>query len=501
MPPLWRFGPNFDIVQQDINLIFIDKQGICNMKNSWKPTLNRIMLAFGLLTTGCIYTLTPQKPPSVAEVFGGLNEQQITEQVKMGQDYLEWLDKHGSKQEKDEFERMLIETLNNMTDDDFKDIQAIAQLVEPHLAQPAETTTTAQETKDENKKETPVVEANDTEELKKLISTITQRIDDIFQKLSSSKECQEEIDARWKSKSTFNNMKRQIQQLKNDRLAKKLGKKDKDLDDTDKKLVDALKKFLKDLTQENDALAIEDDFGLPSSYSVEQKHLKQTKSILNMLDDYIDTLLPMLEKFLQQHEPEALAMAKEAEEKTKKAVKDATDATVRKPSPDARPTASTQGGTRSSTNPGAGYPSDYGTYPEYYDQASYPGMSSSSPQATLPSEGTSSSTTPKAKSEIAPTATAKDKEKTKDKNDIYNYVISELEGHMADDYPATYEEKFTNFMQKDIADSYTPPMVVDAGNPDQFTTWVNSFESYANNIKERFTKEFATKETDIDESK
>lgn len=490
MLPLWRLDPKFDIVQPDINLILSLNKEFANMNTYWKSSFKRIMLAVGFLMTSIIHT--DNKMPSVADVFGGLSEQEIAQQVQMGQKFLEDLDKHGTPEEKAQFEKMLIETLNSMTDDDFKDIQAIAQMVEPHIAMPEEPKSTTPETKDENKKEKPAVQANETDDFKTLISTITQRIDDILQKLNSSKECQEEIDARWKSKTTFSNMKRQIYLLKNDRLAQKLVKKD--LDDAEKKLIDTLKKFLKDLTKENDSLAIEDDFGLPSSYSVEQKHLKQTKSILSMFDDYIDSLMPMIEKFLQKHDPEALAMAKESDEKSKKAVKDATDATARKASPDARPAAPTQTGSQRSSQPGGAYPADYGSYPEYYDQGRLPGSNGAYPQGTQPSEGAGSSATPKSKSEIAPTATAKDKEKTKDKNDTYNYIISELEGHMADDYPATHEEKFINFMQKDIADNYTVPLLPNASNPDDLTAWVNTFESYAKGIKERYTKEFATKE-------
>lgn len=357
-----------------------------------------------------------------------------------------------------------------MSEDDFKDIQEIAKMVEPHLApmQPIQPdNNSVQKVEAESLESTPAA-ATELEEFKKLISTITQRIDDILQKINSSKECAEQVDAKWKSKSTFNNMKRQIYQLKTDRLAQKLCKND--LKDDDKKLVDELKKYLKDLTKQNDALIIEDDFGLPASHAQEKKHLKQTKEFLNSCDDYIDNLMPLLEKFLQKWDPEALKIAKESEDRSKKALKDATDATARKGSADARPYAANQsgGGRYNATSQSGQYPSYSGYYPDY-DQAGGYGNDYQFPENDFGSKSAgaegSGSTEPsaKAKSEVnaqAPTAKTKKKD-----NDIYNDVIDELNGHLTEDFDLQHEDNFITFMQDDIADYPNYALIVNGVGP------------------------------------
>ncbi|OGB86002.1 hypothetical protein A3J41_01635 [candidate division TM6 bacterium RIFCSPHIGHO2_12_FULL_38_8] len=397
---------------------------------------------------------TPPPLPSVAEVFGGLSEQEIAQQVQMGQQFLEDLQKNGTPQEIAEFQKLLETTLNSMSEDDFKDIQAIAQMVEPHLNIPQENIEPVQtqpaapvETKDTS------VGVNELDEFKKLVNTITQRIDDIFQKIHSSKECAELLDAKWKNKSTFMNMKRQIHQLRHDRLAQKLCKKD--LKEDDKKLVDTLQDYLKDLTKHNDALVIEDDFGLPASHTQEQKHLKQTKAFVESCDDYIDKLMPLLEKFLQKWDPEALQIAKETEARVKKAAKEAVDATVRKPSPDVRVPSATPSRGYNPAAQGAGY-QDYGSgyYPEgygQYGQSGFPSEGQSSGQTSSDTSGASGATTPKseAKSEIAANAPAA-KGKDKDKNKLFDYAMDELQGHIDDDFPLQHETAFVDFMNKQI---------------------------------------------------
>lgn len=418
-----------------------------------------LLLSLLISTTTIVLPETSQTMPSVADVFGGLSEQQIAEQVQMGQQFLEDLQKNGSPEEIAEFQRLLESTLNSMTEEDFKDIQAIAQMVEPHLTIPQNEIKPIEPTKIELPDTTTT--SSDLDEFKKLISTITQRIDDIFQKINSSKDCAEQVDAKWKNKSTFNNMKRQIYQLKTDRLAQKLCKKD--LKDDDKKLVNALKDFLKDLTAQNNTLVIEDDFGLPTSHAQEQKHLKQTKSFLDSCDDYIDKLMPLLETFLQKWDPEALQIAKETEIRNKKAAKDATDATVRKASADVRAKSTGTGST--GYKPAAGYQDYGGYYPESYGQSGYPGNPSSqfSDNEGSFAQGTDAKTS-QAKPEVnatAPTA----KEKTKDKSDLYNYAMSELEGHVSDDFDLKHENTFVDFMQNNITNYPDYSLIVGAQGP------------------------------------
>ncbi len=408
--------------------------------------------------------------PSVADVFGGLSEQEIAEQVQMGQQFLEDLQKHGTPQEIAEFQKLLEETLNSMSEEDFKDIQAIAQMVEPHLVSPQpESSTSASNSS--SIIDTSIPAATELEEFKKLISTIIQRIDDIFQKINSSKDCAEQVDSKWKNKSTFANMKRQIYQLKNDRLAQKLCKKD--VKDDDKKLVDQLKKYLKDLTIQNDAFVIEDDFGLPASFVEEKKHLKQTKAFLETCDEIIDTLMPLLENFLQKWDPEALQLAKESESRTQKAAKDATDATKRQASTNAQPKSST-GSSGYGYNDyyypsGSNYGSDYSGYsPEAYDRYN----SYNSPEFDFGSKESGADSSSSADKNLKPKSTdidaktlqAKD---SKNKSDLYDYAISELDGHMKDDFDSKHEASFVNFIENDIVKKYP---IYNAGNGEYSAT-------------------------------
>ncbi len=431
-----------------------------------KSFLTCAMFSYGFIlpdTAAQDMNLKPNLPPgvaksglpSVADVFGGMSEQEIAEQVQMGQKFLEDLQTHGSPQEIAEFQRLLEETLNSMSEDDFKDIQAIAQMVEPHLtvsppAQPELSATAAS-----SSTETSLAPSSDLEEFKKLISTIIQRIDDIFQKINSSKECAEQIDAKWKNKSTFANMKRQIYQLKNDRLAQKLCKKD--LKDNDKKLVEHLKAYLKSLTAQNDALVIEDDFGLPASFAEEKKHLKQTKSFLETCDETIDTLMPLLETFLQKWDSEALQLAKEAEFRDAKATQAATEAISRKASSPAQSKSTSSGGY--GYNP-TGYGSDYGEYYPGYDNYSdnygggYSPYDQSGSSKNEFGSGTNSSSEPNSKPKSNEINAAAPKEIAKDKNDLYSYAMSNLESHIKDDFDAQHAATFVNFIQNEIAKNY-----------------------------------------------
>lgn len=404
--------------------------------------------------------------PSVADVFGNLSEQEIAEQVKMGQQFLEDLQKNGTPEEREAFEKLLMETLNSMSEQDFKDIQDIATMVEPHIQpniQPTEPSEEPQITPSApiEIKQTPVTStSNAVDDFKQLISTISQRIDDITQKIDSSKECAEHAEVLWKNRTTFNNLKRQLYQLRHDRLAVKLAKDN--LDGNDKKLVEKLQQFLKELTQHNDAFVIHDDFGLPANYKEEKKHLKQTKEILSMFDEYIDNLMPLLEKFLRTWDPEALQMAKESEERAKKASKDAVDATQRKASPDAiKPLGGSQSysPTPSYSNPtyydnyaGQGNYQDYGSG---YPASTYPQSGSDFGSTGSRSKGTgasSNSATPATElKKDTPTATTEEKPK---RASVYESVIGDLNDHIEELFPSKHVDEFLNFMKKDMVDGY-----------------------------------------------
>lgn len=454
-----------------------------------------------ILALFCSSLIIPEaaKMPSVADVFGGMTEDEITQQVKMGQQFLEDLEKYGTPEEKAQFEQLLLETLNSMSEDDFSDIQNIAKMVEPHLEIPEATPTTsvtpAAPIEEKAEIVTPKASQDETETFKSLINTITQRIDDISQKLNSSKECAEALNIKWKSKATFNNMKRQIYQLQNNRLAQKLSSKN--IAAEDKPLVDILQNFQKDLTDHNNNLVIEDDFGLPSNRATEQKHLSQASNIIDMFDNYIDSLMPKLEKFLVKWDPEALQLAKEAEERTTKAAKSAQDALTRKPSANAAPLNTGYG------QQNQAYPNQYpnygqGEYPGYYpeDFAGSGSQGGSAPAQNA--KGQAESGTPK---QTAPAQNAKQAIADNNKanaSSAYDDIAEALEEHLTSFGPQ-HEQKFISFMNKDMINL---PLTDDYGNPAQqpltepeSTRWVNSdYAQYQttmmNNIKNTYSKEF-----------
>lgn len=405
------------------------------------------------------------KMPSVADVFSGMSEAEIAEQVKQGQEFLEYMEKNGTPEEKAQFEQLLMETLNSMSEADFNDITNIAEMVKPHLDLPSEQPTEVKiETKPEVKAEPTVQDGSLLEELQNTIATITLRIDSIMQKIQSSKEASEYVDTKWKSKTTFNNMKRQIALLRTKRLALKLIAKD--LSSDDEKMVAKLKSFLKELTKQNDAFKIEDDFGLPVSHAQEKKYLAQTKEILLTFDDYTDSLMPMLEKFLRKWEPEALEMEKESNAKTKKALTDAKEAAVRKAQPDARPTQPRATGYSPATssslgNSGAGNYQSANSYPgSYYDDsgyspAQYPGYGYGDNENNI-------ATSNSAKKDTAATATNAKGKETQDAEKLSSYdrAMNSLESTTQYDLDQKHEDATVDLLNK-----IDYPSLVDGANP------------------------------------
>jgi hypothetical protein len=323
-----------------------------------------LILLFSIVPT---YFISPALPP-VAEVFQGMSEEDIIKQVQDAEKFLQDLQQFGTPEEQAQFNKILEETLNSMSEQDFQDIQNIAKMVEPHLV-PDQTSKPLPVEPVQKSKEEPIQKASEDalENVKTLITSIIARIDEILQKFDSSRMCKEEVDTRWQNRATLNSLKRQIAQLRTNRLAEKLSKKD--LSEEDKVLLDTLEKFLKEITYENNDLVIEDTFGLSENKSQEEKYLKQAKNILSLFDEYIEKLLPKLEKFFTKWDPEAVQLAKEAAAKTTNAQKEALDALNRKPSSPASPSQKNPYPVQQGSNNSYG---SQGYYPEYYDQYGYP---------------------------------------------------------------------------------------------------------------------------------
>jgi len=444
-----------------------------------------------------IFTETIPSRPSVEDVFGGLTEDQIAEQVKEGQRFLEELEKNGTPEEKAEFERLLMETLESMTEEDFNNITQIAQMVEPHLDLPKEEVKSKVETKDESKSDRTVVADNDVEIFQNFIGSITECIDQLLQKMQSSKGCSEYANTKWGSKTTFNSMKRQIYQLRTLRLAQKLSKKELSADD--KELVATLKEFLKDITAQNDTFVIEDNFGLPTTLELEKKYLQKTQTILSVFDNYIDTIMPMLEKFLRKWDPEALELSKEAEARSKSALESATTAekfVAQKPAT-AAPSEPRRGGSSSGSN--GGYGSSNAGYSNSYD---YP-YDNQSPSYSKTNEsnfsGGNQGKAPVKKADDQSAAKPKD-DKATEKSTLspYEYVSSEIAEHVHDLFDNKYEQKFVDYING-IVTNYpqasqlekSPPTTIIRNEADQIKWLDTDFDGYVHKVKESFTAKFA----------
>jgi len=401
--------------------------------------------------------------PSVADVFGNMSEDEITRQVQMGQQFLADLEKYGTPEEKAEFEKILLETLNSMSEQDFQDIQNIAKMVEPHLEPIAQPTPQPAPSVTKPEEVAPKTSGDSVEKIKNLIAAIINRIDEIVQKIESSKECKEEFDTRWSNRATFSSLKRQIAQLKNNRLAEKLSKSD--LSEDDKKLVDTLESFLTELTEKNNKLVIEDTFGLTDSKDLEKKYLKQTKDIIAMFDNFIDSLTPKLEKFLTKWDPEALQLAKEASQKTDKAQEDANSALKRVPSADARSSQQDRSGSaRPSFRDYESYPNMYNPYdysPDMYSQ--YPGYQETGPEGfsdSVASDKSGKVSNASAGSGSTPTSNKNSSEidqklkpEDKGKANTFEDVIDSIESHF-EQYTDTQANKNINFFNDVIANDY-----------------------------------------------
>jgi hypothetical protein len=432
-------------------------------------------------------------PISIGDAFKGKSQDEIIKEVQNGQNFLYELQTKGTPEERALFDQLLQETLNSMSAQDLEDLQAIAAMVEPYLEIPEVPAATEQAPPVVEPTSTPTIapQATEIEKFQNMIALIVQRIDDIIQKFMSSKECTEEFTVRWKLATTLQNMKRLIAQLKTTRLAQKFV--DPQITDDNKLLLSKLEAFLKDLTKYNDNLVIEDNFGEQNSRATEQALLKKTQAILTMFEEYIDTLMPLLEKFLSKWDPEALKIAQELADKSSSAAKSSQSATTRQAAPESySPRSSTNAAPNQYSNYdnyGTGY--DYGNY-DYpsYDQGQY-NYDLAQPQQNnnAPSVTPSTSSAPTVKS-AAPTSPAQQEVKKPTSS-----PLDTIEDHF-DQYGPDYTTKLDDFYKKissgydSIADSIRKNLP-----PTEAQTWFdNTFTPYAVNIKQElkntFHKEF-----------
>ena len=394
--------------------------------------------------------------PSVDDLFGNMTEEQIVQQIQEAQKLFESL----SPEEMEEFAKIVDETWAKMPQADKDAIQDIATMVKPYFPEEEAPVKKSDENEEpSSKNKFPKVAVKESNTVQTLIDNISAIIDNILQKISSSKDLVEEFAAKWTSKFTFDKLKRQILALKEDRLSNKLVAK---ANAEDKELLEKLEEFYKNLKTKNDSFFVEDTFGLPSSNkSQNTKQLKQTKDILTVFDNAIDEVMPKIETFLKKHDPEALAMAKEADERTKKAVEHAKDASVKRGSaaavPSPEPTRKSSQPTQQTTSGSSSYaPNYYDSYAPYGNYGNY-GYGSSGydyPSANYP-QGDSSSKASAPKEEAKKEATTKKaddkKEETKKQKESspYSDALDTVADYF-DDFDNRAYQSFLNFLESDL---------------------------------------------------
>lgn len=390
--------------------------------------------------------------PSVDDLFGNMTEEQIVQQIQDAQKLFDSL----SPEEMEEFAKIVDETWAKMPSSDKEAIQDIANMVKPYFPEPEEQP--APEPTQEPVVAAKKISVKESNSVQDLIDNINAQIDNVLQKISSNKDLIEEFTIRWSRKITFDNLKRKILTLKEDRLAEKLVTK---ANVEDKELIEKLEEFYKDLKAKNDVFYVEDTFGLPSSSkSQDAKQLKQLREILVIFDQGIDETEPKIEIFLKKHDPEALEMAKESAERAKRAQAHAKEATIKRgsasapitPEPTRKVTTSAQPSTGSPSY-NSGYYDSYAPYSGNYGYGNYDYGSSGSghdyPTANAPQSKKTDSKKENEKKDDNKKTTDKQEEKKTISFTPYDEATDALEGYF-ESVDNKKHEKILNFLEKDL---------------------------------------------------
>ena len=298
--------------------------------------LSTITLLFSLSVYDSIYSAAMPMPqgigmqshpsaaqvPSVHEMFKDIPEQELLMMMEEGQQFIKYLEEHGTPEEKMAFAQAMEETLQSFTPDDWAEFEAIVETVQDKLPplvieEPKEEIKVVAK-KEEIKKETPKIVIDNS--LEKVIVDINKAINALLIKAKSDKVLSEQISINWNKKDEFNEMVRLIQILKSKEHLERLASDKEEI----KILVELLRNFNKRLQVENNNFIIADTFGLEIDEETSAENLKKLNSIIKFFDGAIESLLPKIVKFLQEFEPDALKIAEEHDQDAKKALDHAT---------------------------------------------------------------------------------------------------------------------------------------------------------------------------------
>ena len=256
----------------------------------------------------------PASQQSVHDMFKDLTEDEIVALMEEGQREMTRIMTEASPEEQEAFMKMMEETMQNFSEEDFAEINKIAKVVEPILLEKeAEAfkaeAVKAEPVKAEVKKE--IVSGDSSFEY--MLHKINKTINGILLKVKSDTTLTE-ILKNWSKKDDFNELTRLLQALNTKHLISKLTTvKTDDI----KKLVETIENFNKRLEIENKQFAVADTFGLEVDKETSTENSKKFYKILEFFAGSTETLLPMIVKFLQEFEPEALKLVKAHDDKAK----------------------------------------------------------------------------------------------------------------------------------------------------------------------------------------
>lgn len=259
---------------------------------------------------------------SVHDMFKDYTESELIEMMEKGQQFIDDLQKNGTPEEKEAFEKAMEDTLKNFSQEDWQEFQEIVDVVKDKVPpmpeqqwkpEPIKPKTTDTKTTKKKGKEKEVVNST----LKKMIININKKVKSILQKAQSDKMLHEEITTKWSQRDNFNEMLRKIMVLNQD---KHLTKLDKATDEETKALVESLKNFNARINQEDKIFQIADTFGLETDPKTSRINLAKLNRVLEFFNSGVTSLDPKVTGFIKKYEPEALKKAEELSQLEKDAL-------------------------------------------------------------------------------------------------------------------------------------------------------------------------------------
>jgi|GEM_PF-1482995 len=260
----------------------------------------------------------PTQQVSVHDMFKDISEDEIVQLMEEGQREMERIMTESSPAEQEAFMKMMEETLQNFSEDDFAEIEKIVQVVEPRLSEKLgeEPVKQAAVKTDSVKKAQPKVIMSSDSTFENVLKSINKIVNSILLKAKSDHNLHD-ILSKWIKKDEFNEMIRLLQALNTKELIIKLTSSDKD--DVNK-LVLTIENFNKRLELENKQFTVADTFGLEVDAKTSAENTIKLNIILDFFANATETLLPMITKFFQEYEPEALKLAQAHDQQAKESL-------------------------------------------------------------------------------------------------------------------------------------------------------------------------------------